>query len=339
MTRPLPNFALPAVTPSELPLAAGRSGRPHRAVGILWCFIIGLLLAACGQTAVSDACPPAQTPPFAQTAQVLATCLPPDATPDEAAEMAVHYLRQWQRLGERHWGGTWGDALAVPMLPGGEMALVRASYSAYAPEAITRTYRLNGEGFELVAQSINPEAAVLSATTPDGSEWYSFDLEYTRARPSYGLYQVQNGRLTHYEFPQHTIISLKTLADGRLYVGGWQAVFRVEDGRFFNLLETAEFAPLAIESFWAAHDMALAANGDLWIAGRMQLLRLGREQSETYPYLANGVMVAPDQTVWVRAWDGQIDRNCCYLHIVGDEVTPYPFDAPLPALESKEWEQ
>jgi hypothetical protein len=411
----------------------------------------GLLLAACGQTAVSSHCPPQSPPPFSETAQVLAACLPPEATADEAATAAVDYLRRWQRLGDRHWGGTWGDALAAPILPGGNMALVltyhadltevtwnpqgkiailgqtadswqllfesldpaqeqtagaetlagnwtyevlavgdvtgngtadllveqswtngirsglryvklftavdgsaanpirvitmedasrtrpryhiadrliHATHFIYGQEALTRTYRLNGDNFALVAQTINAEAAVLSATTPDGSDWYSFDVEGT-TRPLYGLYQVQNGRLHHHELPNQ-ILNLQTLADGRLYVGSWEAVFRMEDGRLVDLLAAAELAPVVTESWWAVHDMALAASGDLWIAGRLRLLRLGQAHSQVYPYFATAVLVAPDQSVWVKAWDGQADKDCCYLHIVGEEITVYNYSESLP---------
>jgi hypothetical protein len=407
-----------------------------------------LLLVACGQTAVSSHCSPETPPPFSETAEALAACLPPEATVDDA----VYYLRQWQRVGDRHWGGTWGDALAAPILPGGDMALVltyhadltevtwnpqgkiailgqtadswqllfespdpipaqtdgaetlagnwayevlavgdatgngtadllveqswtsgskshlryvklftavaespadpirviymedaslthryhiadrliHATHLVDGQEAIARTYRLNGDNFALLAQTINSEAAVLSATTPDGSDWYSFDVEHTYGPPSYGLYQVQHGRLHHLELPSNQILNLQTLSDGRLYVGGWEAVFRMEDGRLVDLLAAAELAPVVTESWWAVHDMALAANGDLWIAGRMQLLRLGQAHSQVYPYFATAVLVAPDQSVWARAWDGQADRNCCYLHLVGEEIIVYSHNESLP---------
>jgi hypothetical protein len=76
--------------------------------------------------------------------------------------------------------------------------------------------------------------------------------------------------------------------------------------------------------------MALAANGDLWVAEGHRLLRLGQGASQTYPYLAAAVLVAPDQSVWIRAWDGVADSGCCFYHLDGDAVSAYHLDELLP---------
>lgn len=198
--------------------------------------------------------------------------------------------------------------------------------------AITRTYRLAGDSFALAAQAINPAAAVLSATTNDGSDWYAYDRQGSAGAPHYGLYRLQDGRLDHFAVP-FLITSLKVLRDDRLYVAGvgedGGAVMQLEAGMLVDVLAD-KYAPIDSDEVWLPRDMALAANGDLWLAGVYRLLRLGRTSSLVYPYLVTSLLVAPDDSLWAAGWDGIADSNCCYFHIDGESVTQYNRSEPLP---------
>lgn len=195
-------------------------------------------------------------------------------------------------------------------------------------DALTRTCRLEGTTFTPVAETINPAAALLSATTADGAGWYAFDqVNGMRGQP-HGLYRLQAGVLTHYDVP--TLITwLEVLPDGYLYVGGTEALFRVEAAGLVDLL-AGVYAPVTTESPWQTRDLALTPAGDLWVAGQLALLQLGRQRSVAYPLLATRVLAAPDDSVWVLGWNGTAENDCCYYHLQAGQVTEYQYAAPLP---------
>lgn len=195
-------------------------------------------------------------------------------------------------------------------------------------DALTRTYRLEGTTFTLVAKTINPAAALLSATTADGAGWYAFDrVEGMRVQPL-GLYRLQAGALTHYAVPA-LITWLEVLPDGYLYVGGSGALFRVEAAGLVDLL-AGVYAPVTTASPWQTRDLALTQTGDLWVAGQLALLQLGRQRSVAYPLLATHVLAAPDDSVWALGWNGTAENDCCYYHLQAGQVTEYKYTAPLP---------
>jgi hypothetical protein len=197
-------------------------------------------------------------------------------------------------------------------------------------EGITHLFRLAGDSFILTGQRIEPDAASLSVVTPDGAHWYAFDRDSPGV--TYGLYRLQGGQLRHYDIPQR-ISSLQLLADGRLYIGAASKIFRIDNGRLVDLLAQELSAP---DTFFQPLQLALAANGDLWVAAGHKLLRLGPGTSQTYSYLATAVLVAPDQSVWIRAWDGVAESGCCFYHLDGDAVSAYYLDEALPVLPELE---
>ncbi|MCA9930000.1 MAG: FG-GAP repeat protein [Anaerolineales bacterium] len=68
---------------------------------------------------------------------------------------------------------------------------VQSTIPANGLDAITRTYRLNGNEFTVTAETINPKAAQLSATTADGSDWYVYDRSCgTLCTQIFGLYRM-----------------------------------------------------------------------------------------------------------------------------------------------------
>lgn len=195
-------------------------------------------------------------------------------------------------------------------------------------DALTRTYRLEGTAFTPVAETINPAAALLSATTADGAGWYAFDRVEGMRVQQHGLYRLQAGVLTHYDVPA-LITWLEALPDGYLYVGCTGALFRVEAAGLVDLL-AGVYAPVTTEIPWQTRDLALTQAGDLWVAGQLALLQLGRERSAAYPLLATKVLAAPDDSVWALGWNGSAENDCCYYHLQEGQVTEYKYADPLP---------
>jgi hypothetical protein len=210
---------------------------------------------------------------------------------------------------------------------------IHATILVHGQEAITRTFQLAGQNFVQVDETINPEAAILSAVTPDGAGWYAYDeTRSLGGSPTFGLYRLQDGRLGHYDLPL-AITSLRLLADGRLYAGGVDGeapvIWRLEGeewvavlGRDFARPETSQFRmPLA---------MALDDAGHLWVAGVFVLLQLGPEEAAVYEINAFDLLIAPDQTVWAAGWDGLADSDCCYYTVRDGVATSYHRAEPLP---------
>jgi hypothetical protein len=202
--------------------------------------------------------------------------------------------------------------------------------------AITRTYQLDESVFRVIEETVNPKAAVLSATTADGARWYVYDT--TCGFPCYkrfGLYRLQDDNLTHYDVPGH-ITSLQVLRDGNLYVGSTATVFRMDAGALVDVLADV-YAPVDIQGAWEPVDMALTSDGDLWVAGKLQLAHFGRDHSTVHQIVALGVTVAPDDSAWVLGWNGQNPFTCCYYHVQKDKVQEYGLAESLPV--SAELEQ
>ena len=214
---------------------------------------------------------------------------------------------------------------------------VQSITSVNGLKAITRTYQLDGSVFRIIERTINPKAAMVSAATADGATWYAYDkscgfLCYQR----FGLYRLQDGSLTHYDVPGH-ITSLQVLRDGNLYVGSTAAVFRMDqDGTLVDVLADV-YAPVDIQGAWEPASMALTSDGDLWVAGKLQLAHFGRDHSTVHQIAALGVTLAPDDSAWVLGWNGQNPFTCCYYHVQKDQVQEYNLSESLPV--SAELEQ
>jgi len=198
-----------------------------------------------------------------------------------------------------------------------------------AAPAISRTFQLEGDAFALVKREINPEAAVKSAETADGVHWYAFDNPGSvYNNPRHGLYRWQDGELTHFEVP-FAITCLQVLRDGQLYLGGNGSILRVEEDHLVALL-VEEYALIETDSWGLPLEMALTAEGDLWVAAQYQLLRFGRDHSQAYDLLVYRVMLAADDTVWALGWDGIAESDCCFFRVQGDQVDQFGFGETLP---------
>jgi hypothetical protein len=193
--------------------------------------------------------------------------------------------------------------------------------------AITRTLALENGVFVQTAETINPAAAALSITLPNGTQFVSFDSECGwLCYQEYGLYRLRGGQQFHYDTPIF-IRSLEQLRDGQLYIGG-KEILRVVGDELHPI--APDFAPLPEEEIWQVIDMEMTSDGEIWAAGELKLLHFGHEQSTVYDLITNHVTVAPDDSVWALGWDGLADSNCCIFHVQAGSVTTYQRGDELP---------
>jgi hypothetical protein len=195
--------------------------------------------------------------------------------------------------------------------------------------AITRTLVLKDDAFVKTAETINLEAAKLSVTLADGTQFVSFDSECgSLCYHQYGLYRIRDGKQFHYNMPVF-IDNLTQLRDGHVYVGTGQNIFRVVGDEMHSIL--SDFAPLPDNpDWWQVIDMEMTSDGEIWVAGGFNLLHFGHEQSAVYDKITSTVTIAPDDSVWALGWDGQADSDCCIFHIQNGKVTTYQKGEALP---------
>lgn len=195
--------------------------------------------------------------------------------------------------------------------------------------AITRTLMLENGRFVQTAETINPEAAKLKLTLPDGTQFVSFDDECgSLCTHQYGLYRLHNGEQFHYNTPI-VIRTIAQLRDGHVYVGGTD-ILRVVGDELQSIVD--EFSPLE-NNFYPVIDMEMTSTGEIWAATGLALIHFGYEQSTIYPLITSNVTIAPDDSVWALGWDRTADSNCCVFHVQSGIVTTYQKGEALPISE------
>jgi hypothetical protein len=174
-----------------------------------------------------------------------------------------------------------------------------------------------------------------TATTPDGSVWYSFD-EFdgvgggSMYAQNQGLFRKSiDGVVTHFDITQ-TIKVLKVAPDGALYIGAGCGVLRYRSDRLQTLIPACDGSSKFKQPFFP-FDFAFAANGDVWVAGIWSLARFDGSTWTQYNAKARKILAAPDGSIWADGLPEVPGTNCCFYHLTNGSVVTYTRDAALPA--------
>jgi hypothetical protein len=199
--------------------------------------------------------------------------------------------------------------------------------------AITRTLAFTANVFATIGEEINPAASTVSASTPDGAQWYGFDQfdgggGSSMYDPMLGLYRLRDGQLQHFDMPG-TVRLLKVGPDGSLYVLGGLGVMRYTAGRWETLASMQGDPGLAAAPF-VPFDLAFGGHGELWVAGILSLARFERSSWTQTVMPGRRLLVGPDGSVWTEGWDGRADSDCCFNHLTGTTWVTYTHSAALP---------
>ena len=182
------------------------------------------------------------------------------------------------------------------------------------------------------------ERITASATTPDGSYWYSFDefdgiggiSPYAQHR---GLFRSKNGVISHFVISE-TIRVLAVAPDGSLYAGVGCGVLRFQSEQWLTLAEP-DCQHSAFTHPLFPFDIAFSPQGNIWVGGVHGLARFDshlRKWTE-YAVKARRLLIAPDGSVWTEGWDGVANSDCCYTHLIGNTWVTYTHSAKLPVPE------
>jgi hypothetical protein len=173
-----------------------------------------------------------------------------------------------------------------------------------------------------------------AATTPDGSLWYAFD-QFDEAGGSppdsltEGLFRLKDGRVTHYDIPA-TIRVLKSAPDGNLYLGAGCGIMVFRGEEWETLLDLDCSRRTSVSSLFPI-DMDFANDGLMWVGGAYSLASYDGQTWTEYDIPAVRVVIAPDDSVCTRGWDGRAGSNCCLTHLSSGRWMTYTWSADLPA--------
>lgn len=203
--------------------------------------------------------------------------------------------------------------------------------------AISQTHTFEDDQFHLSSEVINPSAAYASTVAADGSGWYAFDQfdgsgGSIPTSPQLGIYRLTDGTLSHWDIPG-AIRVIRVAPDGTVYAGTGCGLMRFQDERWETVIDPhcdSDSYPGPLIPF----DLAIADDGDLWLAGVFTLLHHDGYVWTQYPINARRILLAPDGSLWADGWDGRAGSDCCYTHLSGGDWVTYTHTTPLPVSEA-----
>ena len=198
--------------------------------------------------------------------------------------------------------------------------------------SVTAVYSVQPEIAPPSTQSSQP-SVVLSAQTPDGALWTSYDEFHdaggitSDAEPQ-GLQRQLDGEQTHLPL-DHYVRALKVGPDNLLYVSADCGLLRLRDMEIEVLAEPDCDADEFDQPIFAL-DIDFDPAGGVWIGGMHGLAHWAEGEWTEYPISSRRFLLEEDGSVWAAGWNGRVGSNCCLTHLDSGEWVTYTYSATLP---------
>ncbi|MCP4540892.1 MAG: hypothetical protein GY832_27470 [Chloroflexi bacterium] len=135
------------------------------------------------------------------------------------------------------------------------------------------------------------------AVTPNGAAWFAFGNHSTSTHNP-GLSRFE-GQSWQYFLDDIEITALAVAPDGSLWAGAGCSVRRFDGVTWKTIAQCKQDLPVG-----NIFNITFTPDGTAWVANGFSLARFDGQSWTVYEKLANSVIAAPDNTIWINGWEG-----------------------------------
>jgi hypothetical protein len=179
-----------------------------------------------------------------------------------------------------------------------------------------------GDKWRLLKDGPTYNGATSVAVTPDGVAWFASG-DHSTSTHYPGLSRF-DGQSWQYFLDDVEVTALTVAPDGSLWAGAGCSVQRFEMNTWETVAQCEQDLPLG-----NIIDITFTPDGTAWIANGFSLARFDGQSWTVYEKLANSVIAAPDNTIWITGWEGT--QGSFYVaRFDGENWTTFPSTDAFP---------